>query len=186
MGNLSRYTLYSVITIGRLVQKTVRNSAKTLRYSQNKRCYNLAMTNEERLEMFHRQLDRTDFDHDHKQLVRKNIRRLRQEMDEPICAADDYCVEQPTSHLMRNIWICKTHEQQGVVTASCTRCAHCSAWVILFPRATMPEPHIYEFKCPAEHCGEISSIGNNQTSLWKIPVSWKDRGFFYDREMREL
>lgn len=144
------------------------------------------MTNEERLEMYHHQLDRTDFDHDRKQLVRKNIRRLRQEMDEPICAADDYCVEPATHEYMKDIWICRGHHEKGFAVAVCSRCTKCSAWVILFPRTTSPEPTIYEFTCPVTSCGTSIRVQSNQTRSWGIPNTWTDRGYFYERELREL
>ena|SRR5437868_3949299 len=143
------------------------------------------MTHQEILEMYKRHLERPDFTEEDKQATRINIRRLiTEKMGEPVCAVD-HCVEPPTHHLMKSIWICKTHERQGTIQASCAKCS-CGAFVLLNSRTTMPEEHVYEFMCPVDVCRKVNRIGNDQTSSWHIPAIWRERGYFYARELSEL
>lgn len=146
-----------------------------------------AMTTEETLEMYKRNLERRDFTEDDKRATRLNIRKLMMEkMDEPVCAADDHCIESATHEYMKDIWICRPHHEKGFAIAVCARCASCQAWVILFPRATNPEPTVYEFTCPVRSCGASVRVQSNQTKPWGIPNAWTDRGYFCERELRDI
>lgn len=132
--------------------------------------------------MYKRHLERPDFTEEDKRATRLVIRNLMSEkMDQPVCAVA-YCIEPPAHQLMGTIWICKTHERQGTIQAACAKCS-CGAFVIMNSRTTLPEEHMYEFTCPVEGCGKITRVGNHQISLWHIPAIWRERGYFYEREL---
>jgi hypothetical protein len=75
---------------------------------------------------------------------------------------------------------------EEVVTAVCARCTKCPAWVVLHMRTTNPEPNVNQFTCPIDSCKTIVRAHDMETKMWQIPMSWSKRGYFYDRELKEL
>lgn len=76
---------------------------------------------------------------------------------------------------------------EAVISAICAKCTNCPAWIILHHSVTKhPEPHVNEVKCPADSCEKTVRVENHESKMWQIPESWIKRGYFHERELREL